>query len=201
MKKLIFIITIIAALSTGWNAGAMRPGELYVGAEGSYSVVNNSGSKYGLFGINANYSINLSSLFFVSPEASLYYQHYPNGTPIYGWIGDSAMPNVGKSSFTANTFGGGLGAYLGFRFRKPVFIWTGPQALCNFYQQCRYRIGDKVTYHDLTENRANLLWRFGLGFDVWRLRIRASYDLYVTNRVEYHTKKDGAISLGIALKL
>ncbi len=202
MKKLIMTMIAALAVGSGWNAEAIGPGSLYVGAEGSYSVVSPEYYKFGLFGVNANYSIDLTSKIFVSPEVSLYYQHLPDGGEMPVWIPYPGWELNGEYSQTANTFGGGLGAYAGLRFAKPVFFFTGPLARCNFYQKVRKNYNGEITYHDIYEHRANLLWRFGLGVDVWRLRIRASYDLYVTDRgINDDEKKSGAVSVGVAFKL
>ncbi len=199
MKKLIMTMIAALAVGSGWSAEAIGPGSLYVGAEGSYSVVHGYNNQFGLFGIEGGYSFDVSSLFWLNPEASLYYQHLPELCN-YEFFAPGATS--GSASTCANTFGGGLGLYIGKDFIKPLGIFTGPLVRCNFYQKERVHFdnGDTMTY-DYSEHRANLLWRFGLEFKTWRLRVRASYDLYVTDRSIYDEKKSGAVAVGIAFRL
>lgn len=54
---------------------------------------------------------------------------------------------------------------------------------------------DKI-YADM--QKAYMQWRFGIGANVWRFRITAQYDLYVTDRYIHFGKEDGTLSFSLA---
>lgn len=193
MKRILLSLVVMCAML----GVAARDNGFYAGVEGTYNVVSGSNAKYGLFGINGSYVFNLPLGFYVSPEASLYYQHHNENT---GWIG-GAMPSSQKAKYDWHTdiFGGALAFYIGKKIAGPIYIFTAPAVRCNFYQKETCTSGGiSSTMPSFGEHRANMLWKFGIECDIWRLRIRASYDQYVTNRMSYSTSKNGDITLAVA---
>lgn len=178
------LAAIICATASAANNGEPRH-SFHAGLEGTFSFLHKKDMSHaGLYrqvGALGSYTLRLSE-YFINPELSLYYQYYPEQLQLDG----------GKASHLhANTFGAGLGFYVGRTICGPVSIFTGPVGKCNIYQ-------DSSNNWGFDGHRAALSWRFGVGADVWRLRIRASFDLHVTDQMYGHTPN--AFSASVAYR-
>lgn len=185
MKKLLLLILLLPLYV------ATSAQEFHIGAEGSRYVTDNR-TDYWKGAVIGSYTRKLPKCFAFDVNASLYYQHYDRST---------FLPNPGGTFYPeteqdyAHTFGGSIGVNGIIRLGGPISFFTGPMATCNFFQK-DYIGGYTI---DISTYRANLQWRLGLGADVWRLRVRASCDLYVTD-LRYH-QKGTAISVSVAYRL
>jgi len=174
-KKILvsLLAAIICATASGKVIGEPRH-SFHAGVEGTFSFTHRKDmSHIGLYrqvGALGSYTLRFSE-YFINPELSLYYQYYPDNLRLDGGV---------ASDLHANTFGAGLGFYVGRTIGGPISIFTGPVGKCNIYQGSTDNWG-------FDGHRAALLWRFGVGADVWRLRIRASFDLHVTKQMCYDT--------------
>lgn len=178
MKKLILLILLLPICLIGRAQG------WYVGVEGGHFLGEKP--RYWQVAVTGSYTMKFSQFISLDANASLYNQNYNVAAIDVQWFNPNADMNFSVSN--SHTFGGSLGVNAMLKLNGPVSLFTGPKVDCNFYQPKYYEF-----------HRAMLEWRVGLNVDVWKLRIRASWDIMVTNRNDY--RKGSAISVGVAYNL
>ena len=184
MKKLILFILLLPICLIGRAQG------WYVGAEASRGVASHP---YWQAAVTGSYTMKVASFLSLDANASLYYQHHDQMTVFI----DICVENPQDLHANAQTFGGALGVNAILPIFKPVSFFTGPQVMCNFFQKNYF--GEYTTF-DYTDHRALGLWRIGLEAEIWRLRVRASWDILMTDRSD-NGRKGSAITVGIAYNL
>lgn len=183
MKKLFLFILLLPVCLVGRAQG------WYIGAEASRGVASHP---YWQAAVTGSYTMKVASFLSLDANASLYYQHHDQATVFF----DFYNSNIENVDINAQTFGGALGLNAILPICKPVSFFTGPQVMCNFFQK-NYFGGYAIDY---TDHRALGLWRIGLQAQIWRLRVRASWDILMTDRSE-NGRKGSAISIGVAYRL
>lgn len=173
MRKLIILLLLVIC---GSVAEAQT---FHVGVEGGFSTGNGVHNKIQSYNVNASYTHNLPWGLTLTPQLAVFYEYIdkPN-TAMDGWI---PLDNT-------YTWGMRFGFFAGKSLFKPIYIFTGPMAAINFHRDRRMA--------DL--HRSYMQWRFGLGANVWRLRITAQYDVYVTDRYVTYGKENGILSFSLA---
>ncbi len=193
MKRFVAVLFAVVSVLSLW-AGDMvsnKRHSLYAGVEGAFSFNHTDISEplglYRLVGGFVSYAYRMGD-FYVNPELSLYYQYNPNLYPI--------MVGPGRAADSySDCFGGALGVYLGRNLGYGLSLFSGPLGKCNFYQDSYEYYDDKRKSYGWEGHRASLMWRFGVSYDVWRLRIRIAYDQHVTKQYDSHTLNDFAVSV------
>ena len=179
MKKLILFILLLPVCLIGRAQG------WYAGVEGGYFLGEKP--RYWQVAVTGSYTKAFSQFISLDANASLYNQNYNEAAidvqyvPYPGWKPTHPASN-------SHTFGGSLGINVMLKLNGPVSLFTGPKVDCNFYQPEYYEF-----------HRATAQWRVGLNVDVWKLRVRASWDIMMTNRND--SSKGSAITVGVAYKL
>jgi len=186
MKKLLLFIMMLPLYVV------TQAQEFHIGAEGS-RFVSGEAYKYWKGGVIGSYTIKLPKSLALDVNASLYYQHYDESTYL---LRPGGFNYLETDHDYAQTVGGSIGVNGIVRLFGPMSFFTGPMATCNFFQKAY--VNDHTV--DTSIHRAMLQWRFGLGVDVWRLRVRASWDVCVTNCVSWGDKGT-AISISVAYRL
>ncbi len=189
------LVTLVATLSMllAWAVDTVsnERHSLHAGIEGAFSFnhtdIEEPNGLYRQVSAYVSYTYHIKD-FYLNPELSLYYQYNPNMFP--GIVG------VTINDSHCDAFGSALGLYIGRKIAGPVSIFTGPLGKCNFYQggSITSTSGNNLS-GDWTAHRAALLWRFGVSFDVWRLRIRAAYDQHITKQYYLGTLNDFSVSV------
>jgi len=179
MKRLLSVLMLLPMFAAA-NAQA-----IHVGAEGS-RYTGDGTYPYWQAAVTGSYTMHLYENLSFDANASLYYQYYDDDwlyTPYPDWV-----PPAGSGSPT-QTFGGSIGLNGIIHVAGPISVFTGPRVMCNFVQK------------NFDLHRANMQWRVGLSADVWRLRIRASWDPVVTRRDSGDDDKGYGICLSVAWRL
>lgn len=193
MKRLVVALFAVVSVLSLWAGDMVSSGRhsLYAGVEGAFSFNHTDISRptglYRLVGGFVSYSCRMGD-FYVNPELSLYYQYNPNMDFIKP--GSSSKPDG-----YGDCFGGALGVYLGRNLGYGLSLFSGPLGKCNFYQRSYGYNGSKKESSGWEGHRASLMWRFGVSYDVWRLRIRIAYDQHVTKQYDFHSLNDFAVSV------
>lgn len=174
MKKLIILLLLVIC------GGVAEAQTFHVGVEGGFRTGKDyyGYNKIQVYNVNASYTHNLPWGFTLTPQLAIFYEHIDK--PMCDYTGPLEMDSY--------TWGGRVAFFAGKSLFKPIYIFTGPMAALNFHR-------DKI-YADM--QKAYMQWRFGIGANVWRFRITAQYDLYVTDRYIHFGKEDGTLSFSLA---
>lgn len=184
MKKFILMLLMLP-----FCAGADAQ-EFHVGAEGSSLVTGDY--KYWQIDAIGSYTRHLYENLSFDANASLYYQHYDDEISDWDW---DAGWYTGNNSSYSQTFGGSVGLNIIMHVGGPISVFSGPKVLCNFFQKAYYH----GSAYDFALNRAGIQWRVGLSADVWRLRIRAAWNPWITDRG--WDNKGSTVSVSVAWRL
>lgn len=139
---------------------------------------------------------------FILPELSFYYENH-DAAGIDG-VGASAV----DGSMHASETGFALDAMVGYSIpcskNNSIDFMTGPYFACAFDQHDTTKItridGTTESFHitDLA-NTTSFRWRFALGVNVWRMTVKAAYDVSVTDlKTGYDGREHHVLSLGVA---
>lgn len=176
MKKLIILLLLVIC---GSVAEAQT---FHVGVEGGFCTRTGSFkdfNKIQSYNVNASYTQNLPWGLTLTPQLAVFYEYIDKPEP--------AMDGLPLLDDTY-TWGTRFAFFAGKSLFKPIYVFTGPMAAINFHRDRRMA--------DL--HRSYMQWRFGLGANVWRLRITAQYDVYVTDRYVTYGKENGILSFSLA---
>lgn len=134
-------------------------------------------------------------------QAGLYTQYFdsPAGSEVYC---DPALGYPKVTDSHAITFGGNLGLFVTLKIAGPISLFTGPSFDCDFVQRVRYKInGKRYSDNDFANHRAMLQWRLGAIADIWKLRLKLSWDYDVTRRLDFCSERQSAITLSVAYNI
>ena len=198
MRRIILIaamglLALQAAAREPWQNG------FSVGVEGNFALFDNQ--KFGRNDYNdfkgatisGSYTAFLWKGFFVQPRLSVYYEHHE----IDMLDGITIDPDTDH----ATEVGIGLAAFGGYRVPAgticSIDFFTGP------YNGISINQHQTVSGHHRFDlfNKSSLRWRFGLGVNVWRLTVGASFDLGLLKFDKesrwYDDRESNVVSVGI----
>lgn len=188
MKKLIVIMFLLCAAvpmyarGNGFNIGLGSQ----IAIEGDKNFPLDDCGKPYRWGMSVigGYTLNFGRFFF-NPEVALYWEKIKQGydAPYYvhGW-----------SFSDGNNFGGSVAAHIGYNIGAGFEVFTGPWTKCNFAQW-----HSKDGEWNRQYNRAEALWRIGVGYTLWRMTLRASYNIQMSDGDYWATAKCNTIDVAI----
>ena len=176
MRRIILIaaiglLALQAAAREPWQNG------FSVGVEGNFALYDDSDPFHNDFegvSVKGNYHVCLGKGFFVRPELSFYYRNYSR---IRGIGNTNTVHGPSDKDNHASETGIGIAAFGGYRVPAgkicSIDFFTGPYYGIAINQ---HKTDQGYHFFDL-RNKSSLRWRFGLGVNVWRLTVGASFDL------------------------
>ena len=194
MRRIILIaamglLALQAAAGEPWQNG------FSVGVEGNFALYDEKETVFNDFKgttVSGSYTAFLWKGFFVQPRLSVYYEHHE----IDMLDGITIDPDTDH----ATEVGIGLAAFGGYRVPAgnicSIDVFTGP------YYGIAINQHQTVSGHHRFDlfNKSSLRWRFGLGLNVWRLTVGASFDLgllKVSPEWEHSDRESNVVSVGI----
>lgn len=180
MKKIISLLTFAAALlmplfaasQNGFSAGV----NWFTPTENRISARDFNG-----FGIDGAYKIGIIKRLYVEPHMGFYTSIHHN----LPWPGGS-YDNIGKT----HAYGVNLGGDVGLKLFSFLNVFTGPDFRFDFKHHYTGDCMDKFNY-------STIYWRFGLSINVWKLSLRGSYNLGLTDFEDGTDDKVDTVTLGL----
>ena len=184
-----------------------------VGVEGNFSITNsdnsnlNNAEAFNDFkgtAISGSYTAFLAKGLFVRPQISVYYEDHD---AVKGLALGGLSPET--IDLHASETGVGFAVFAGYRIpagQLSVDLLTGPyySVAIDQHETYEYQFAGKpssaVSHYMDQYNKSSLRWRFGLGLNVWRLTVGASFDLgllKVRPDREYSDRESKVVSVGI----
>lgn len=199
MKK---IITFLFVMLSCWTyAQNIRYNHFTADVDYNWSV-GDFNNEYGYRGLDfwgiaatGGYRFYMIDGLYISPQVSLYYENHkldriyrdiPWGIDATRSV--SINPDEGeeisnKSKSHSYEIGFGLGGMVGYNIicgkYRSIDFFTGPYFNCAFKQEEVYK-GLKCGLY----NKPSMRWRFGVAFNFWRIAVKGSFDLSLTNQYE-----------------
>lgn len=166
------LLPLYAASQNGFSAGVnwFTPTEKGMGA-----------SDFNGYGIEGAYKIGVLKRMFVEPHLGLYTSIHHN-VPLPG----NTDYKLGKTHAYGMNFGGDLGLKL-FSFVK---IFIGPDFRFDFKHHYKGDCRDRFNY-------STIYWWFGVSVDVWKLSLRGSYNLGMTDFEDGIDEKVNTVAVGL----
>ena len=206
MKRIIMIaamglLALQAAAREPWRNG------FSVGVEGNFSLYDEKETVFNDFKgttVSGSYTAFLAKGLFVRPQISVYYEDHD---AVKGLALGGLSPET--IDLHASETGVGFAVFAGYRIpagQLSVDLLTGPyySVAIDQHETYEYQFAGKpsstVSHYMDQYNKSSLRWRFGLGLNVWRLTVGASFDLgllKVRPDREYSDRESKVVSVGI----
>lgn len=195
------LLALQAAAREPWRNG------FSVGVEGNFALCDKYETVFNDFKgttVSGSYTAFLAKGFFVKPQISVYYESH--STESEYWDGGPSPETIDHH---ASETGMGFAVFAGYRIpagQLSVDLLTGPyySVAIDQHETYEYQFAGKpssTVFHYMDQyNKSSLRWRFGLGLNVWRLTVGASFDLgllKVRPDREYSDRESKVVSVGI----
>ncbi|HIU39266.1 MAG TPA: outer membrane beta-barrel protein [Candidatus Limisoma intestinavium] len=209
MRKNILLLSMSLLATTTAMAGEPWQNGFSVGVEGNFSITNsdnsnlNNAEAFNDFkgtAISGSYTAFLAKGLFVRPQISVYYEDHD---AVKGLALGGLSPET--IDLHASETGVGFAVFAGYRIpagKLSVDLFTGPYYSIAIDQHETYErlyAGDSAptVSHDMNQfNTSSLRWRFGVGLNVWRLTISASFDIGVL-KIDSNLRESNVAGVGI----
>lgn len=201
MIAAIGLLSLQAAARELWQNG------FSVGVEGNFALYDKYEIPFNDFKgttISGSYTAFFAKGFFVKPQISVYYESH--STESGYWDGGPSPKTIDHH---ASETGIGLAVFAGYRIpagQLSVDLLTGPcySVAIDQHETYEYQFASQpsstVSHYMDQYNKSSLRWRFGLGLNVWRLTVGASFDLgllKVKPEREHSDRESNVVSVGI----
>lgn len=216
MKKLLVIAAIALATLPMAAQDHWRNG-FSVGAEGNFSLLKDDAVKSQLNGesfndfkgstISGSYTAFLVKGLFVRPQVAFYYEAHghPQITEAIPPVGITFPKGPSDKDDHTTEVGIGVACFGGYRFpiaKLSLDVLTGPYYGIAINQHETFQTRH---YFDLY-NKSSLRWRFGVGLNVWKLTVSASFDVGMLQQKAYNDtlwewteeKESNVVSVGLS---
>ncbi len=171
MRKILLTIAMAVGMAGIAQAQEFWKSGFTAGASYNFTTANDGTDEYSAFSgttISGGYKHYLVKGLFIHTELSFYYEdHKP-----------TLLLGVSNNGSHATETGLGLDVKAGYTLcpweKVSLDIFTGPY-YSYAWDMHETMVGDR--HLDLDYNKSSLRWRFGVGVNVWKMSLRASYDL------------------------
>lgn len=199
MIAAIGLLALQAAAREPWQNG------FSVGVEGNFALCDKYETVFNDFKgttVSGSYTAFLAKGFFVKPQISVYYESHSTESEYWDWDGGPSPETIDHH---ASETGMGFAVFAGYRIpagKLSVDLFTGPYYSIAIDQHETYErlyAGDSAptVSHDMNQfNTSSLRWRFGVGLNVWRLTISASFDIGVL-KIDSNLRESNVAGVGI----
>lgn len=201
MKKIAVFLMMLAAVVADVVAQNVRRNHFTVDVSYNFTVGEGSAPEGHVYGpgsvagsypggrvfrggtVTGGYRFYMIAGLYLQPEFSLYYEDHDLDYLHSTVDGAYNEPYDESAKLASYEVGFGLAGMAGYNLdcgkNRSVDIFTGPYFNCAFAQKEKYW-GEEYSLY----NKPSLRWRFGVAFNFWRISIKGSFDLSLTNQYD-----------------